>query len=101
MDDLCEIKYNVRLQTPVGFKKGCMTVSTNAGAISGKLKVLKTEEPFEGTIDEIGRCRLYGTLKSLTQTINFDAAGLITEREVKLLLIDGQRVMELEGEACT
>lgn len=100
MNEQAVINYDVRLRTPIGLKKGQMTVTRNKGRISGTLDVLKHKEDFGGTIDEEGNCELSGKMVTLMQTINYDATGVMTDDRVELLLIDGCRVFEIKGEAC-
>lgn len=91
--------YNVVMRTPIGAKHGTMAVTVEDGRIRGMLDILKKANPFAGTIDTAGKCRLHGELTTLMRTIPYDATGRVTEESLQLALQGAQETFELTGQA--
>lgn len=91
--------YNVVMRTPVGAKYGTMAVTVEDDGICGMLDILKKANPFAGTIDAAGECRLHGELTTLMRTIPYDATGRVTEESLHLDLQGGEETFELTGRA--
>lgn len=80
--------YDVRLSTPVGKRKGIMTVHKEHGRVYGTLDILGHSESFEGCLSSEGSCIITGTVKTLMRTINYIASGFINDSELSLTVTD-------------
>lgn len=92
--------YNVRMQTSIGSRRGQMTVCIRSGRVVGYLNILQHSEPFEGTIDDSGNCKITGKLITLMRTVHYAATGTITPERLYLSLSDGQHILEITGTPC-
>ena len=99
MNELNSTEYDIRMKTPVGIRLGHMTVRRCVDALSGYLDILRHSEPFEGTIDSDGNCKLFGKMITLMRTVNYEATGKITPDSLSLSFIDGRHVLKITGTA--
>lgn len=97
MDENKSVTYNILMKTPIGIKKGFMTVSQNGSQIRGCLDILNHSEPFEGEIAEDGSCVLLGTIVTLVRTVRYRAKGSITEDGLTLFVADGNDILKITG----
>lgn len=91
--------YDICMNTPVGVKKGRLTVNRCSDVISGILNILKHNQPFEGKIDAEGNCEIKGTLITLLRTVNFVATGKIMSGSLSLSFKDGSHILKITGKA--
>lgn len=80
--------YDVRLGTPVGKRKGIMTVHIDGGRVYGVLDILGHSESFDGSISREGSCIITGIVKTLMRTVNYIASGFIKDSELSLTVTD-------------
>lgn len=80
--------YDVRLSTPVGKRKGIMTVHKENGRVHGTLDILGHNESFDGCVSKEGSCIITGTVKTLMRTINYIASGYINDSSLSLTVTD-------------
>lgn len=92
--------YSIVMQTPIGKKYGTLIASISGNSLCGWLDVLEHREPFEGTIDCAGNCRITGTLITLMRTVSFIATGQLTASAVHLQVQGERNVFELSGVSC-
>lgn len=92
--------YDIKMKTPIGIRSGHIKVYQNPGTVSGYLDILNHNEPFEGTIDTDGNCKLFGKIITLMRTINYEAEGKITADSISLSITDERYVLEITGTAC-
>lgn len=92
-------KYHIHMRTPLGDRAGTLEVQIEKGRVRGYLEVLKHLEPFEGSIDESGQCRISGTLVTLMRTIPYTATGRITAEALQLSLQGGRDRFPVTGTA--
>lgn len=92
--------YSVSMRTPIGVRRGHMTVYQRPGKISGYLDILNHEEPFTGTVDEEGNCEITGKIVTLIRTICYTATGRITPDSLTLSISDERHVLEITGIPC-
>lgn len=90
--------YDIRMRTPLGIKRGSMTVQRSGHTICGELNILKHSEPFLGIIGDDGECALEGKIVTLIRTFNYRATGKIGNDGLKLLVTDGKNILEITGE---
>ena len=64
---------------------------------NGHLDILKHSEPFEGTIDSDGNCKIFGKIITLMRTINYEATGKITPASLELSITDDRHVLKIIG----
>ncbi|MGN1046985.1 MAG: hypothetical protein ACI4QZ_00060 [Eubacteriales bacterium] len=93
--------YSIVMKTPLGKKYGTLTASANGNLLRGWLDILEHKEPFEGTIDCAGNCRITGKLITLVRTVSFVATGKLTASAVNLQMQGERNVFELSGELCS
>ncbi len=93
-------KYRIQMQTPLGNRSGTLEVQIEKDKIKGHLDVLKHLEPFEGSIDENGRCSISGILVTLMSSIPYTAAGQITPDSLHLSLKGGRNLFPITGTIC-
>ena len=91
--------YDVVMRTPIGARHGTMTVIVDHSRIDGMLDILKKANPFHGSIDEKGDCRIKGELTTLMRTIPYDATGRVTQEALVLKLTGGRESFEISGTA--
>lgn len=91
------IQYEVCMQTPLGKKAGTLTAERTGGNLNGWLSILGHCEPFQGTVDDSGRCEISGRFITLMRNVPFTAKGQITASSVKLLVKGARNVFELSG----
>lgn len=98
-------KYDIVMKTPLGARYGTILLKRENNHLFGEIDLLKTSQPFDGTVDENGNCSFCGTLVSLVRTIHYKAVGKISENTIELRLsgqrnefnISGVAVNEKEG----
>lgn len=95
-----EQRYAIVMQTPLGKKYGTLTATVSGHMLSGWLDVLEHREPFEGTIDCAGNCRITGILTTLMRKVAFIATGKMTPTAVYLQMKGERNVFELSGVSC-
>ena len=91
------LDFEVRMNTPIGVRFGHMTVLRNPGTVRGHLDILKHREPFEGTIDSSGNCRIFGKIITLMRTICYEATGRITPDSLELSIADDRHILKIFG----
>lgn len=94
-----ERHYDVVMGTPIGERYGTMAVTVEGEEIHGTLRILKKANPFFGTIQQGGQCRLHGELTTLMRTIPYDAMGRVTQEALELALRAAQESFSLRGKA--
>ncbi|MGN0553909.1 MAG: hypothetical protein ACI4I1_11015 [Oscillospiraceae bacterium] len=100
MNESTPIAYDVRMNTPIGVRLGHMTVLRNLDTVSGHLDILKHCEPFEGTIDSDGNCKICGKIITLMRTISYEATGKITPDSLELSITDDRHILKIIGTPC-
>lgn len=94
-----EKKYNIVMKTPIGARYGTILLNRENRHIFGEIYLLKTTQPFDGTVDENGNCSFGGTLVSLIRTIHYKAVGKISENAIELKLLGERNVFDISGVA--
>ena len=89
--------YDIIMQTPIGARYGTMTFAVHNSRVDGILDILKHANPFSGTIEENGECRIQGMLTTLMRTIPYQAAGRVTRDALRLWLNAAQETFEISG----
>ncbi|MGN1319904.1 MAG: hypothetical protein ACI4U6_02175, partial [Acutalibacteraceae bacterium] len=59
------------------------------------------KEPFNGTIDNFGNCKISGKIITLMRTIPFTAIGKLTASAVYLTIKGERNIFELSGTPCS
>ena len=88
IDKCATVIYDVRLLTPVGKRKGIMTVRKENDRVYGTLDIFSHSESFDGSLSSEGSCIITGTVKTLMRTINYIASGFINGSELSLTVTD-------------
>lgn len=94
------LAFDVHMNTPIGVRLGHMTVLLNLDTVSGHLDILKHREPFEGTIDSDGNCKISGKIITLMRTISYEATGKITPDGLELSITDDRHILKIIGTPC-
>ena len=97
---MSETQYNVRMYTPLGAKKGTLTVERKESQLKGFLNILGHKEPFEGIVDKMGNCRITGLYITLLREVSYVATGKISSSSVHLQVKGQRNVFELSGNSC-
>ena len=92
-------RYDISMSTPIGKKRGYLTVNTENGVVTGELEVMKHSEPFRGVIDGDGNCLISGSIVTLMRTVKYTAVGIIKESTVELRVTAANHTFEVRGEA--
>lgn len=92
--------YRVYMQTPLGERTGILLVEQNGNALKGWLDILKHREPLEGSIDELGNCRISSVFITLMRRVPYVATGQISASAVHLKIEEGRNVFEVSGVPC-
>ncbi|MGN0526399.1 MAG: hypothetical protein ACI4IF_03110 [Acutalibacteraceae bacterium] len=100
MDELKSVSYDIHMRTPIGIRQGRMTVCCDLDKVSGYLDIFKHSEPFEGTIDSEGNCKIIGKIITLVRTISYEAIGKITPDSLTLSIIDDRHILKITGTPC-
>ncbi len=93
-----EYRYNVTLETFFGNKTGTMIVNAEGETVEGVLKIMQYENPFHGHIFKES-CHIAGSLKTLTNTVYYEADGTVTEKNVSFVLVTSKHRLLLSGGA--
>lgn len=93
--------YRINMKTPLGERKGTLTVEKNGELLSGYLDILRHREPFAGTVDETGNCRIAGVFITLIRRVSYVATGRISDASLCLQVKEGRNTFELQGEVCS
>lgn len=94
---MCKRSYRIQMHTPLGRRAGTLDVQFEKDKVRGFMNVLAHREPFEGSIDENGNCRITGTLVTLMSTIPYTASGQITPEGLELSLKGGRNLFPITG----
>lgn len=89
--------YRITLQTPMGARYGTMSVNWADKMLNGMMDILNHKEPFKGTVEENGDCRITGRLVTLMRNIEFTAVGNISPEFVYLAVQGERNNFELYG----
>ena len=89
--------YEIILKTPLGDKCGELAAEIKNGTLRGSISLLGNTEPIEGMVDEQGNCKLKGKLRSLLQTVDFEAEGTINYDALRLSVNGGGSIQEMVG----
>ncbi|MEY8390339.1 hypothetical protein D3Z36_08120 [Lachnospiraceae bacterium] len=89
--------YHIFMYTPLGKKPGILAVKSTGHTISGWLEILNHNKPIEGTVDEVGNCKIFGSFVTSIRTVTFVAAGKISESSIWLQVKEDRNVFELSG----
>ena len=92
-----ERKYNITMNTPIGSRYGTINLILADSYINGTLDLLEHSEPFSGSIDRNGNCKIYGHLITLMRTIEYTAVGRITEKAIELSLQGERNIFKITG----
>ncbi len=92
--------YKIYMKTPLGERVGILTAEKNGDLLNGWLDILRHREPFEGTIDKAGNCRISGAFITLVRKVTYVAVGQISDSSLYLQMKDGRNVFELIGVVC-
>lgn len=90
-------EYLITLHTPLGDRYGSMSVAFMDRVVNGVMEILDHMEPFHGTIDENGNCRISGRLMTLVRMIEYTAVGTISPESVQLTVQGERNVFKLYG----
>lgn len=90
-------KYDITMSTPIGSRYGTIHLILADSRINGTLDLLEHSEPFSGTIDRNGNCKIYGHLITLMRTIEYTAIGRITEKAIELSLQGEKNTFKITG----
>lgn len=92
-------QYNVVMQTPLGNRRGVMTVQIAGRDVSGTLALFGHSQPFTGSIAADGQCTISGSFVTLLRTVQFSAVGTLTHGSVSLRMQGERNVFLLTGAA--
>ncbi len=92
--------YNIQMDTQIGPRYGRITVTNESNKLNGTIEILEHIEPFEGIIDNEGKCEISGRIVTLTRTILYTARGTITPNALSLLLYGDKSIYKITGSAC-
>ena len=90
-------KYQISMQTPLGVRYGTMSVTWAGRMLNGMLDILNHIEPFSGTIEENGDCRIHGRMITLVRNIEYTAVGKISPEFIQLTMRGERNTFELHG----
>lgn len=90
-------KYCILMKTPMGDRKRTMDVQIEQNKATGHLDILKHAEPFDGSVDANGYCRITGKLVTLMQTIPYTATGRMLPDSLHLSLQGGRNTFHITG----
>ena len=97
--NVLEYIYDIVLQTPLGEKKGIVSLDINNARVCGCLSILGKENAFTGDIDINGRCNLNGYIETIVSTFQYTAEGYINNEIINLTLYGRQEVFHISGTA--
>lgn len=83
--------YGIQMRTPVGPKKGALTLSTQGGLVSGILEILGTSNPITGGKASGNRCRFRGEIKTAFGSVAYEAEGQVDGRHADGAVQNRQR----------
>lgn len=90
-------KYQISLHTPLGTRKGTLTMSISGQHIDGILYILNEQSTFSGIVLPDGTCQISGNLKTLVSTIPFQGKGRKNEKNLRFDILTDKYAMILDG----
>ena len=78
--------YDIVMETPLGRRCGTLFLKESCGVLEGAIDILQHKNTVHGVIDELGACKLWGTLLALVYTVEFCAVGVANENGLWLKL---------------
>ena len=97
---MSERLYSIVMHTPIGLKRGTLTVKVSGKYMKGWLDVLGHREPIAGMIDSEGKCSFTGTFTTLMRKVSYKATGVLTESDAHLQIKDERNVYDIIGGLC-
>lgn len=97
MGNIKSCQYEIVLSTPIGDKKGILTVNIVHDRIEGNLIVMKNENYYCGRIKPDGSCEISGRIRTLIGVVDYHGEGYIAEQTVTLVLNTGKRKFVVSG----
>ena len=94
-----ETKYSINMHTPLGIRQGKLLAVTRQNQISGTIEILEHTEPFEGSIEADGTCKIKGCLTSLMKKLEYVALGKVTPTAIKLMMHSENSSFKISGDA--
>ncbi len=91
------VRYDISMRTPIGVRTGHMTVFWEKSRIKGFLEILNHREPFEGSVDADGTCRLIGKIVTWMRTVPYVATGSISQDALSLSFTDACQTLKITG----
>lgn len=97
---MSEYTYDIVLQTQLGEKIGKLTLSFEENVIRGICSILGHSNPCTGSIDQQGKCKLYGQIRTFMSLISFSGTGSADSKGVNFSLSDGKNRFYMIGTVC-
>lgn len=69
--------YFINLKTPLGIKKGELTLEENGGTLTGKMNALGKENPIEPGVCEGDSFTFSGSLKTAVGKLDYTCSGTV------------------------
>jgi len=91
--------YDIVLSTPLGQRRGTMTMSIGGQKIEGVFDIMRNRNPFWGQMGENGDFRIQGRLITLVRTIEYTACGHLDRETVELTLQEKRGRLHVSGTA--
>lgn len=91
-----EQKYAIKMNTPIGLEEGTITMAIDGDNVSGILKVMGSDNNFDGKING-NEFEFSGSIKKFISKINYSAKGTIDGNELKATAQTNFGVMTIEG----
>lgn len=91
-------KYSVSLKTPMGLKKGVITLDVKGNSLSGSLEVFGKVNTFENGIVNGNNIKFSGVLQIPFGKIPYEVEGTIDGNKVKAIVKTAKSTMEAIGE---
>lgn len=79
-------EYEIVLSTPIGDRKGVLSIKIDNDRLEGVLSVLEQNNDVSGRINTEGICFMEGGIKTIVQTIPFQAEGELNDQSIHLVL---------------
>lgn len=89
--------YEITLKSPLGLKKGSISVIANEDGIRGTIDILNDTNQFAGRVLPDNKFEAYGELKTPTGQVPYNVEGMVEENGFHALMNTTKGLMELRG----
>lgn len=90
--------YVSKIKTPMGEIQGKLTLRTQGNSLSGVIEALGMKSEFQDGMVKGNQCQFSGTIKTMMGNIEYQAAGVVNGKQMKVTAKTNMGNFEFVGE---